>query len=269
MTMRERSWIPPDGLERARPREVKLTHSGHALIAGSVAMWLGALGGFAGLTKVAERQAVAQRAFAEQSVEGTAEVTRLWRARGEGNPAWVAYRWSVDGRAYAGQARMRSRQWRALTLGSRIPIRYLAHDPSVSRLPGAGREPMPALVPYIVGGGLALGAAVLLLPLRDQRRLLSEGRAAPARVTRHKKGQHGTEFEFEFTALSGTRFKGKGSPRAKPPAVGTPLCVLYDPDHPKRNAMYPFSLVTPREKRSLYDRAAAASSARSMSAGLT
>jgi hypothetical protein len=28
-----------------------------------------------------------------------------------------------------------------------------------------------------------------------------------------------------------------------PPAEGAPICVLYDPENPRRNAIYPLSLV--------------------------
>jgi uncharacterized protein DUF3592 len=268
MTMRERSWIPPDGLERARPREVRLTRSGQLLVAVSLALWFGALGATAALQQVSDRQAEQQRSFDASAASEDAEVTRLWRTGGEGKAHRVAYRFEVDGRAYTGQARLRSAEWRSLSVGSLVPIRYLPADPNLSQLAGSHGDHLPAFVAYLVGGALALAAGLVLLPLRCQRRLLSEGRAAPGHVTRHKKGHHGTEFTFEFTTLSGKRITGKTSPRAKPPVVGAPITVVYDPDEPKRSAPYPFELVTPREKRSLY-KAAAAASARSMSAGPT
>ena len=274
--MRDRSWIPPDGLDRSRPRDVKLTRAGHWLLAVSLAMWFAALGALAGLLQVSSDQADERRAFLERSVEGKAEVTRLWRTRGEGNPAWVAYRLDVGGAGYTGESRLRLPYWRQLRIGDRLPVRYLPSDPRVSHLSGREREPMPAFVPFLVGGALAVGAGVLLLPLRAERRLLAEGRAARARVTRHKKvqghGGHGTRIYFEFVTLGGRKVTGKAGPRQKPPAVGSEICVLYLPDEPRRSAPYPLSLVAPRDTRSLSPRryrAAAASSARSTSAGLT
>ncbi len=86
-------------------------------------------------------------------------------------------------------------------------------------------------------------------PLRRQRYLLAYGRVAPARITSHgrkMRTQHGSElgqqFFFEFPQLSGAMAKGKAGPSKKPPAIGTVIPVLYDPDNPRRNAPYPLSL---------------------------
>jgi len=47
---------------------------------------------------------------------------------------------------------------------------------------------------------------------------------------------------YEFRLLNGIVAKGKSS-ASKAPAGDAPLCVLYDPENPRRNARYPFSLV--------------------------
>ena len=38
---------------------------------------------------------------------------------------------------------------------------------------------------------------------------------------------------------------GKSCASSKPPALGSVVTVVYDPDQPRRNAVYPFSLVKP------------------------
>jgi hypothetical protein len=38
---------------------------------------------------------------------------------------------------------------------------------------------------------------------------------------------------------------GKSGTSSKPPAVGTVICVVYDPDRPSRNRVYPLALVKP------------------------
>ena len=44
--------------------------------------------------------------------------------------------------------------------------------------------------------------------------------------------------------LSGAVRKGHSSANKRSvPAVGSVICVIYDPDNPRRNAVYPFSLV--------------------------
>jgi hypothetical protein len=50
---------------------------------------------------------------------------------------------------------------------------------------------------------------------------------------------------YEFPLLSGAVASGKAGTSAKPPAIGSVICVIYDPESPKRNAVYPLSLVIP------------------------
>lgn len=247
----KRAWTPPDGLDRSRPRELRLTSGGKGLVALAACLWIGALAAGIGLHLHSSRQAAEQRLFREQAVDGVAEVTRLWRGKGESKQPWVGYRLTVDGRSYEGRAKLGQRTWRTLREGSEMPVRYLPSDPSTSRLRGPGPEPLPPFVAYLVAGALALAAGCVLLPLRGQRRLLSEGRAAPALVTRHAKDQHGTTFDFEFAALSGSKLKGKGGPRSKPPAVGSTIWVVYEADNPRRSAAYPLSLVALKNPRRL------------------
>ena len=249
--MRMRETTPPDGLERSRPREVRLTSGGKALVATGVVLWLGAIAAFTGMQLERNRQAEQREVFAERSVAGVAEVTRLWRGGGEGKPRMVAYRLDVQGKSYTGQARLGSQEWSRLRVGESIAVRYLPSDPGALRL-GAGRgsDGMPVFVPYLVGGALALVAVLLQFVLRSQRQLLSEGRAALARVTKHHRGEHGKSYEYEFTTLAGRKVTGKSGP-GKSPAVGSSVWVLYDPDNPRGNAVYPFSLFTPVYRRSL------------------
>lgn len=246
-----RAWTPPDGLNRSRPREVRLRRGGRALACVGVGLWLAALVAGVSLEVEARAQAERQRVFREHAVHANGEVTRLWRRRGESRQTWIAYRFSAGGRDYARQVRVPPATWQALGVGSSVPIRYLPSNPGVNFLAGTGPGRSPVLLPYLVAAALAVGGALVLLPLRIQRRLLAEGRAAQGRVTRHKRGQHGTSARFEFVALSGSRFEGETGPRFRLPPVGSLVCVLYDPDHPPRSALYPFSLVVPANRRGL------------------
>ncbi len=38
-------------------------------------------------------------------------------------------------------------------------------------------------------------------------------------------------------------YKGRGGERRNPPAIGSTITVIYDPDKPKRNEPYPLQLV--------------------------
>jgi hypothetical protein len=160
-------WTPPDGLDRARPREVRLTTKGKLSVLAALLCLLGGL-------------------------------------------------------ALAVSMEVKARQWVAGMSRRRAP---------------------PIGVRYAVAGATVLAAAVTVLQLQRERSLLSNGRAAPGIVTRHRRGQHGTVVYFEFTLYGGRKVKGRGGPMHHPPAVGSALCVLYDPDDPRRATSYPTSQV--------------------------
>ena len=112
------------------------------------------------------------------------------------------------------------------------------------------RQGMPRWLPFGIGFIMAAGGAAIALAVRRQTRLLADGRAAPALVTRLSNvardshgGNHGRKYYYEFPVLSGAIAKGHGGPTKRFPAVGSTLCVLYDPDNPAKNAPYPLSLV--------------------------
>jgi hypothetical protein len=124
-------------------------------------------------------------------------------------------------------------------------VRYLPSDPAVNHPRGWQEKPMPVWIPYLVAAGLAVAGWLAMRGILSQKRLLAEGRPAPALVTRHTRTQHGKTMHYEFVLLSGAIAKGRSGPARKPPAVGSTICVLYDPENPRRNAPYPLSLVKP------------------------
>jgi hypothetical protein len=252
----QRRWTPPDGLDRSLPREVRLTAAGRALVVASAALCIGAVAAGVGLAARAGRQAEELRLLQRNGASTAGEVTRLWRGEGESRRRrFMAYRFTVDGRAYERHVRLGLSAWSALRVGSEVPLRYLPSNPALHYRLGAEPRPESPLLAFAAGGALALCGGLVLLPLRAQRRLLAEGRAAQGFVTRHRRTQHvhhhGTVFHFAFEVLSGATVHGKAGPGTKTPAVGSAICVLYDPDDPRRNAPYPFALVEPAFKRSL------------------
>lgn len=239
----QRGWRPPDGLDRSRPRDVRLTAGGGALAALSAALFAAALVVGVGLEVVAEREHESRRLLRDEGADARGEVVRLWRARGEKRQPWVAYRFTVDERAHEAAVRAPLGLWRRLAVGSPLEVRYLPSDPHLNHPRGLEPQPMPPVVPYLAAAALAALGALPLVAIRGQRRLLTEGRAARAVVTRHSKDQHGTVAHYEFATLGGTTAAGKLGPTRKPVAVGSTLCVIYDPESPKNNAAYPLSIV--------------------------
>lgn len=245
----QRHWSPPDGLEPSGSRAVRLTAGGKIVFALAVALFAGALAAGIALGLLASRQAEEQRLLREQGADTDGRVTRLWQHRDEGHDRWVAYQFAVRGRTYPGRAKLPRSVWASLQVGSDLPVRYLPSDPALSYPRGHESMPMPVWVPGLVAAALAAAGWLATLSIRRQRRLLARGRPAPALVTRQSRTQHGAMVYYEFPLLSGAIAKGRGGPSRTPAGIGATICVLYDPENPRKNAPYPLPLVRPVYRR--------------------
>jgi hypothetical protein len=245
----QRAFVAPAPLTQSGPREVELTRTGLVLATVGVLLLATSVGAGILLQREAQRQAGNQRALVDEGVTVTGEVTRLW-ASGD-NRRRVAYRFLVDGREYSGRARVSEARRRTLEVGSPLAVRYVPANPQVHDLGGTPRGTMPAWLPFMVAPLIAGTGMLCLVAIGRQRRLLTDGRFAPAIVTglRKHRTQHGTHrsLTFTFPLLSGAVASGKSGTSSKPPAVGSVICVVYDPERPSRHRPYPMSLVRPAQ----------------------
>jgi hypothetical protein len=240
------TWRPPRELERSRPREVLLTGAGKALIVLALALFLG--GFFAGLALYA--RASFERAGRVQLLEsGTdigARITRRWTTGRDPVRYWVEYVYSVEGHAYRGRLQMGRGAWMNIGEVDTLVVRYLPADPRQHLVRGYEGKVLPSWVSILPAGALLIVAWMLTrLPAR-QRRLLAEGRPAPAIVTKIARTQQGKVAHFVFMAMSGKLISGKSNPQKKPPEAGSILSVIYEPDRESHNSIYPLSLVKTR-----------------------
>jgi hypothetical protein len=229
---------------------VRLTGGGRALLAVAALLLAAAVGAGAGLFRAAVRQDDDRRAFARDAIVTSADVVRLWRGSDEHKTPWVAYRYAVDGRSFEGRTKMGSAAWKKLQVGATLPVRYLRADPGRNLAAGVQSGGIPIWLPFLIAGALASVSGLFYAGIRVQRRLLAEGRAAPAIVTGHTKthtshgGTH-RSMAYTFPLLSGATVAGKSSTSSKPPGIGSIICVLYDPERPRRSIPYPLPLVRP------------------------
>jgi len=243
-----RSFKPPPELARSRPREVRLTANGRFLIAVAWLLAAAAIAAGLGLYVKAREDAVADATMNERGVVTGATIDRVWRGKGDGKPAYAAFHFDANGARVTGESRMQLSRWQSLRPGAVVPLRYLPDDPQTFVIDGARRNRLPMAVPYLVGSLLALGAFLCVAGVRRQRRLLMEGRAAPAVVTevrKHHSG-HGAShrvMSYQFPLLGGGVATGKAHALNKSADVGATICVVYDPDVPRRSRPYPFSMV--------------------------
>ena len=195
-----------------------------------------------GLGTTARQQAKDHRLLQEQGVNTDAQITRVWRSTGKDQQHWVSYRFTVQERTYTARKGVPPRIWQTLRAGSSLPVRFLPSNPKVNHPIEWDDTPMPNWVPYLVFAALVGTASALAMRLRKQMQLLTEGRPAPGIVTGHRRTKNGTIIRYEFQLMNGATAKGRSQSR-RPPAIGAPICVLYDPENPRRNAPYPLCLV--------------------------
>lgn len=244
----QQTFVAPSGLRESRPRDVQLSAAGRALAAVGGLLLAAAIGVFIVLSGMVRRQADDRRALIERGEIVSGQVTRLWTSGDDRRR--VNYRFTVDGRAYDDHMKVSSERRRSLQVGSEISVRYVPGNPTMNTLDGTMPGSMPPALPAVLSAGMATFGLLCVLAIRRQHQLLAEGRIAPGVVTGHRKhhtGHGGTHrsMTYDFPLLSGAVASGKSATSSKPPAIGSVICVVYDPEFPKRNSVYPLSLVTP------------------------
>jgi hypothetical protein len=238
----------PAGLDGGRPRAVRLAPAGRALVVVIAALFLGAPIAGIVLNRVATDEREVQRLIDASPAVSDGTVTRLWRPSKDSKQPKVAYTF-VDGGGQTRQdeAKISPARWNALRVGDRLPIRFVETNPALNLPDGTHPRVIPFFFAYFVSGFLAFIGVLSLHPLRREWHLLSEGRAARAIVKEHFKQQtqHGTQrsMRYEFALLSGASTSGKCGTGKTPPAIGSIVWVLYDPERPQRNRPYPLALV--------------------------
>jgi hypothetical protein len=239
-------WVPPDGLDHARPRAVVLTMSGRVLMTIAGLLLAGGITAGVALGIVASREAREARLVDKESEFADALVTRTWRDRSEARQPWISYRFVAGGHTYTRNFKIPLRMWRGLSVGARLPVRFAATRPELNHPVDLSLGRTPAWLPFLIAFSLAIWSPIVLIPIRCQRRLLAEGRPAPGIVISHGKPQHGShgekrgmKYRYEFRLLSGAAAGGSAGPAKNPPPVGTKITVLYDPENPRRNTPYP------------------------------
>jgi hypothetical protein len=205
------------------------------------------LGGFiAGLVlyTIASWQAEARRKLDEAGTDTSARVTRYWTSGRDPVRYWLEYSYRVEGRGYLGKLSTKRNAWLNLQRTGALKIRYLPADPQQNLVVGYEAGLMPTWISIIIAASLFAIALLLAAILARQRRLLAEGRPAPAVVTKvTRSADHGKKIaHYVFMEMTGKLMEGKSSPQKKPPAVGSVLNVIYEPDNENHNHIYPLSL---------------------------
>jgi hypothetical protein len=231
------------------PREVRLTGNGKAAVAVAIVCAAAAVAAAIGLSILHTRQQADADVRARDGAHTIAVVVSASRTRGDHPRSVVTYRYDIGAGTYENTARLPERDERRYVEGDDIGIVYLRSRPAASWV--AGDEPgvLPIWVAPPVTGALLLIASLVAANVRREKTLLSEGRLAEARILSMKRvhSQHhqATRVEYEFTTLSGAKITARAEKRRVPAAVGAIVPVIYHRDNPRRNALYPLTLVAP------------------------
>jgi hypothetical protein len=236
-------WQPPPELQRSRPREVRLTGAGRALLSLAILMLLAApiIGVLLYVKSTGDHDE--RRELIAKGIEAQALVTRRWVTTGEHSKRMIEYTYAAEGRTYQSRVELLGpKSWSPLIPGSMLPVRYLPSNPRAHLVPGHEEELMPLWLPFPVSFLMAAIGWLLTRPLAVQRRLLCEGRPTQGIVTGHKKTHQATVAHYTFAVMSGAMARGKVERQKNPPAIGSTICVLYEPDRVQHNRVYPLEL---------------------------
>ncbi len=244
-------WRIPPELEQPLPRPVRLTGIGIVQCVFATACILFGLGMcfrviHDELRREAENASLA-RSLADEGQETEATVTRLFTGMGH----VVNYQYTVGGRSFSRGAFMTAEHWQSLQIGSPLTIRYLPSDPHQSYPESDSPDSQTHWSMVLPLAGMALFfmfsfAYVQLSAVLPKRRLLTRGRPARGIVTRCKDGNRGRRsgyfLYYEFQLPDGGQGQGKKF-SGQPLAEGSTVTVLYNPDRPRRNTLYPMETV--------------------------
>jgi hypothetical protein len=238
------SWQAPDGLGYSGMRPVRLKAAGYFLVSMAAIFLVASLVLGTYLWNKSQREQADRQKLESEGARVEATIERLWRSGDKENTPLMSYRFEVDGRVVRGSTPVPRERWRRFRPGDPVAVRYLASNPAINHPADWRMGVTPAFVAFLVPA-MFIGFAVLMgVMVSRQSRLLSEGRPAPGIVVKTRKADKQMVVSYEFRLLSGAVRKGHSSANKRSvPAVGSVICVIYDPDNPRRNAVYPFSLV--------------------------
>jgi hypothetical protein len=204
-------------------------------------LFAGALAAGIFFARTVRREQQEQRLLDQQGITVDAVIARVWRNNDKSREPRVTYRFNYRNVILSHTVGVPLNQWRQLKEGAPLAVRFVPSRPEVSHPVDWPRRGLPAWFPFLFSALLAGGGAIIAAQVARQMRLLAEGRPTPGRMTSFRRTKQ-LVIRYEFQLPDGTTLKGRAD-MCKMPESGKPLCVLYDPENPRRNSLYPLPLV--------------------------
>jgi len=227
----------PSKLSGSLPRKVQLNSENAPAMIAAIALCLG-IGGIAfGFECYSDLQEMSQRTILQQQgrdAVGTVSATHA----GHGSPT-VSYAFKVNDGYYSGKAELPNYHL-IFHESDPIAVRYLPTDPTVnhpadwewSGLITMDLIPQAFMLLFVIGG------IILLVVLFRDRKLAREGRKAKGVVKDCNPDKAQFRVEYEFHTDDGLPVMGHASVPDEYGA-GARVWILYLPQKPQRNSMYP------------------------------
>lgn len=154
----------------------------------------------------------------------------------------VEYSFNGPGKEASGSAKVPYYLFETMRESRQIIVRYRPSDPSINHpeawewsLGAEGFFGLFALLCFIVGGTCSIAYPIQLLRLR---KLILCGHPATANIQSSTRDGRVFSYQFTFQAEDGIEVTGKDSTRREL-AVGAATWVLFLPENPRRNCLYP------------------------------
>ncbi|HZP07584.1 MAG TPA: hypothetical protein VFB43_21985 [Terracidiphilus sp.] len=229
--------IPPE-LIGATPRNVRITGNGILNACMSALFLAAAVGLFYWLGNQGIRTMQKRAALRANSLVATGVVTELTYIGTRSHTPHARYTFAVDGTSYMGESNVPSRLQSSFQQFRQVPIRYLPTNPAINHPADWEDSTSSAWAPLLVPIILVPSGILMLSTQRRQKKLLTEGTPGAGVVTACTRVKGGYNLKYEFTTAGGQSIAGRSS-RSNSQEVGASVCILYMPQQPDRNVLYP------------------------------
>jgi len=230
-------WAQPAELAQALPREMRITGLGIFKVAFSILVVIGAVVLFNLMEREGSDLVARNKALREQGEQTTGEITQLWHQDRARIPM-LAYAFTAKGVRFHGAAEVPKGLWDRIRVAGMLPIRYLPSDPNINHPAEWVETGAGSWFPFIFCPLLLLSAAFFAFNVQKQGKLLANGLPAPAVITRCYRVKGGWAATYQFRTKDGAVLGGRCSVTRKL-EKGAVISVLYDPEKPTRNRVYP------------------------------
>jgi hypothetical protein len=235
------NWTAPRELTRALPRETSMTGRAIFMAVLSGMLLLGSIPLFLMLRSDNQRDTARAQALRTQGREANGEIVRLWRQSNKSHTPMVTYAFTANGIRLTGDASVPGEFWDKIQKAGFLLIRYLPSDPKINHPLAWEPSTEPAWVPFLLPAVLAGASIVLVINLRRQAAVAAEGVPTAGVVTKCFRVKGGWAVRYQFRIKDGAVRRGSSQVPLRL-EVGAAICVLYLPQNPRRNQMYPTCL---------------------------